>query len=176
MSPLSLRDAETALLERRRAQRGSHTLGDDADLALLAAIASLPSSAAADARASGRHLGEHVYSRRFLDDDLPGALATLSTATSASHAGTLDVEDAFHRAASVRFAVDAAGPLAKADPAIRAAYAAGLLEGYLGAAFNCKVQAAPEGASLRVALGEGRDVNAVGATRARASARSRGSA
>ena len=153
----SLRDAETLLLERRRSQRGRHTLGDDADRTFLAALAALPGSAREDARASGRRVGEHVYSRAFLDDDLPGAVATLSAATLASGAGALLVADAFHRGATVRF--DAASALAPAAPEVRDGYAAGLLEGYLATAFNCRALVEPRADGLRVELGDGRDVN-----------------
>lgn len=156
----SLREAETMLLERRRAQRGSHTLGDDADRALLAALAELPGSAADVARQSGRAVGEHVYSRTFVDDDLPGAVAALSAAIAASGAGALHVADSLHRTATVRF--DPAPTLAQADPRVRRGYVAGVLEGYLGAAFNCQtaVRSPDHADELWVRLGEGRDVNA----------------
>lgn len=159
MAPASLRDAEAHLLERRRAQRGSHTLGDDADRAFLAALSALAPHAHPDARASGRRLGEHVYSRRFLDDDLPGAVGTLSRAIAESGVGALTVASAFHRSATVLF--DAATPLAAAHPLVRRSYVAGVLEGYLASAFNCATEVADEGPALRVRLGDGRDVNAL---------------
>lgn len=159
MQPMSLREAERSLLERRRTQTGSHTLGDDADRALLAVLATLPASSWHEARASGRRLGEHVYSRRFLDDDLQGAVAILSHAVDASGMGALRLAEAFHRSATLLFEPGAS--LAPAHPSVREAFIAGVLEGYLATAFNCDTIVVGREDELRVHLGAGRDVNAL---------------
>lgn len=160
MAPqLSLREAENALLEHRHAQRGSPTYGDAADRSLLEALAALPSNAERDARATGRRLGADVYSRRFVEDTLPRALATLSAALHDSGAGALHMESAFHRSAALRF--DPAPPLAPAHPLVASAYLEGVLEGFLSTALNCDARATADAPhALRVELGAGRDVNA----------------
>lgn len=161
MPTLSLREAEAMLLERRRAQRGSHTPGDDPERAYLAALALLPAAGAQDARASGRRLGEHVYSRRYVDADLPGAIAALSASLAASGAGSFLLAESFHRSATVRFVPGAL--LGPTDAHVRQGFAAGVLEGFLSAAFNCEahVDASHGGSAdeVRVRLGEGRNVN-----------------
>lgn len=158
----ALLDAEALLLRRRREQRGQATLGDAEDRALLAALAALPADAAPRARETGAHVGEHVYSRRFYEDTLPGSVAVLSTLLLESGAGTLRLESTFHR--SARLVFQPTGALRDAPDAVSAAYAAGILEGFLAAAFNCRVQVAAASAEdLRVQLLEGRDVNHRGA-------------
>lgn len=154
----ALPDAEAVLLRRRREQRGHATLGDDADRALLAAIARLAPHEADLARAAGARLGEHVYSRRSYEDTLPASVAVLSTLLLESGAGRLRLESTFHR--SARLAFDPVPPLVEAHEPVRAAFAAGVLEGFLAIAFNCAVRVeAPATHDLRVDLLEGRDVN-----------------
>ena len=155
----TFREAESALLARRRSQRGSHTLGDDADRALLAALLALPAGAAPAARDAGRRLGEDVYSRRFHEDTLPGAIGTLSSALDRSGVGSLRLASSFHRTALVAY--DPAPALARAAPDVTTAFVEGVVEGFLAVGFNCQAHARPEGThALRVQLGEGRDVNA----------------
>lgn len=158
MSPRSsFLDAESRLLARRLSQRGNPTLGDDADAALLAALAALPPSAHDVARASGLRIGRDVYSRRFFEDTLPGAVSVLSTALLSSGAGAFQLERAFHRTARLRFAPTS--NLAQADPTIVESYLAGTLEGFFSAAFNCEAHAAPSSDGYHLELGQGRDVN-----------------
>lgn len=153
-----LGDAEAALLAHRRQQRGVHTFGDEADRALLAALAGLPGDATAAAREAGMRLGAGVYGRRYVETGLEGALDVLSTALHATGAGALRVESSFHRRADVRYEPGAA--LAAAPLAVRAAFVEGLLEGFLSDAFNCEAHArAAAGDRLAVELGAARDVN-----------------
>lgn len=155
---LALAAAEAALLARRHVQAGAPTLGDDQDAALLAALQGLPSAAAPHARASAQRLGEHVYARRFFEDHLPGAIRILSDALDRSGAGSLRLLGAFHRSARIEHAPSAVA--SRWDAAVRAATMEGLLEGYLGAAFNSHVDARAEPQECyRVELRAGRDVN-----------------
>lgn len=153
-----LEAATAALLARRRTQRGALTLGDDADASLQDVLAQLPTAAAEAVRASGSRLGVEVYSRRFFEDTLHGGIATLSATLLETGAGALRLEHAFHRTARVRF--EPLGPLADADPTVRAAFVEGVVEGFFGVAFNCasRVHHDEEGLML-LELGEGRDVN-----------------
>lgn len=154
----SFREAESSLLAKRRAQRGSQTLGDDADRALVLALAALPPDAGAVARESGARLGADVYSRRYHEDTLTHGLAVLSQALQTSGLGALAVEGAFHRSARVRY--DPAPALDAAAPGVRVAFLEGVLEGYLSHAFNCRAHVqAQEPTLLHLELGEGRDVN-----------------
>lgn len=159
----SFRDAESMLLERRRAQRGFPTLGDEADRALLAALAALPTHASATARGAGLRLGTHVYSRRYHEDTLASGVATLSRALAESGVGWLTLRDAFHRSASLAF--EPHPRVAVADPPVLSAFMEGVLEGFLSTAFNCEATARAESLrSLRIELGQGRDVNQQGAS------------
>jgi len=149
------------LLERRHAQRALPTFGDDADAAVLDALARVHSAdlplAAARLADSGARLGRDVYARRCFEDSIPGALAILSTTFLASGWGTIALDGWFHRSATARFvptpeAGRAAAPLAP--------FLEGVLEGYLGAAFNCRASAkAADGLRFDVRLHEGRNVN-----------------
>lgn len=162
MSLPSLREAESSLLARRRAQRGTPTLGDDADHALLRALAGLSSGTERVAHEVGLRVGRDVYARRFFEDTLPGAIVVLSTSLFASGAGTITLESSFHRSARLHFTP--AHALAGADRAIVLAFVAGTVEGFFGAAFNCEAQAhATDEGLLALELGEGRDVNRKGA-------------
>jgi hypothetical protein len=146
------------LLERRRAQRGFPTLGDEADERLVAALASLPADAAPAAREAGERIGAQVWSRRYHEDGLPGGISILSSALAASGVGALHVEHAFHRSARLRF--ESAPRLAQAESAVRGAFVAGALAGFLGEAYNCAADArALESDLLQVELGAGRDAN-----------------
>lgn len=158
----SLAAARDALLARRRAQAGRATLGDEHDRALLAALGALPGAAAPHARACGADLGAHVYSRRFFEDHLGGAVAILSASLLETGAGPLRMLDAFHR--SARLEHTPLPPLAGADAAVRGALLEGVLEGFLASAFNCRVSARSVGDErYHVELLEGNDVNRRGA-------------
>lgn len=155
-----LRGAHTALLAKRREQKGRHTLGDDLDRALLAALRDMPGdhAAAQDARACGLDIGAHVYSRRFSEDNVPGAVAILSTSLLESGLGTLRLDESFHRRARVSYmpSLDASS----APAPVRAALLEGLLEGFLAEAFNCQARATARAETeFDVELLEGRDVN-----------------
>jgi hypothetical protein len=154
----SYREAESSLLERRRAQRGTPTLGDDVDRALMAALAALPSDARALARESGQRLGADVYSSRYAEETLTQGLALLAEGLHDSGVGDLHLEDAFHRTARVSYEP---GPvLIPADPNVRSAFLEGVIAGFLSSAYNCDAHAhATDDSHLDVALGEGRDVN-----------------
>lgn len=158
----SLRDAESMLLARRRAQRGFPTLGDEADRALLAALAALPAHASIAARGVGLRLGADVYSRRYHEDTLPHGVATLSRALVESGVGNLTLRSSFHRSAELGFEPHAR--VATADGPVLSAFMEGILEGFLSSAFNCEARARAESPqTLRIELGEGRDVNRKGA-------------
>lgn len=159
LSPSSrLRDAETSLIARRHAQKGAPTPGDEADQALLAAIAALSPQDAPIARATGHSLGAHVYSRRFFEDTVPGAVAVLSTTLHASGAASLHLDQVFHRTARLRF--EPLPGLAQAEPPVLAAFLEGAVEGFFSVAFNCQAHAATERArEVRLELGDGRNVN-----------------
>lgn len=158
----SFRDAESMLLARRRAQRGFPTLGDEADRALLAALAALPVHASTTARDTGLRLGTHVYSRRYHEDTLAHGVATLSRALAESGVGALTMRSSFHRSAELAFEPHAR--VASAGAPVLAAFMEGILEGFLSTAFNCEATARAESvALLRIELGEGRDVNRLGA-------------
>ncbi|HUR67776.1 MAG TPA: hypothetical protein VM370_00900 [Candidatus Thermoplasmatota archaeon] len=154
----SFRDVASTLLERRRAQRGFPTLGDDADRALVAGLASLPADAGALARETGALLGAQVFARRYHDDTLPRGVALLSEAMAASGLGALDVDHAFHRAARVRFRPSR--DLDRAPEPVRAAFVEGVLLGFFSSTYNCEAHAARVAPDLvELTLGEGRDVN-----------------
>lgn len=150
--------AESALIARRRDQRGAPTLGDDADQALASMLSSLPADAAHEARATGKRVGEQVYARRFVEDTLPHAVSVLSNALAASGHGRLTLDHSFHRSARLRF-----HPIDHDRSPALAAFVAGVLEGFFSQAFNCDARAkpAPEDAIL-LELGEGRNVNGRG--------------
>ena len=150
--------AESALIARRRDQRGVPTFGDDADRALASALSSLPHEAAEAARASGRRIGAEVYARRFVEDTLPHAVSVLSHALEASGHGRLALEHSFHRSARIAF-----HPAAGGDSAARAAFVAGVLEGFFSRAFNCEACAEPTAGPILLELGEGKNVNRKGA-------------
>lgn len=156
----SYREAESSLLERRRAQRGAPTLGDEADRALVLALAALPADAQALARESGARLGADVYSHRYSEDPLSQGLALLAEGLHHSGVGDLRLEDTFHRSARVTYVP--ADALAPADPRVRSAFLEGLIAGFLSTAYNCEAHAqAVDATHLHVKLGEGRDVNRV---------------
>lgn len=158
---LPLRGAREALVARRRAQRGQWTFGDEADHAFLAAVRALAADDVAalhEARASGAELGLNVFSRRFAEDNVPGAIAILSASLLESGWGALRLEETFHR--SARIAYDPSPETASAPPAARNALVEGVLEGFLSAAFNCQARARTHADSrFDVELLEGRDVN-----------------
>jgi hypothetical protein len=159
--PASFEEAESALLERRRAQRGFLTLGDEADRALLAALAVLPPTSGSDARGTGQRLGREVYSRRFVEDTLPQGLAALSLALHESGVGSLCLGSTFHRSASVRFEPQTG--LAGANVLVLSAFVEGVLEGFLSCALNCQARAwADSPLALHVELGAGREVSGRG--------------
>lgn len=157
----TLRHAADALLSRRVAQRGRPTLGDEHDLALAAALASLVAdpAALALARETGERVARGVYAKRFFEDTLGGAVVVLSTCLLESGLGTLRLADSFHRSARVEYAPSPA--LAACAPEVRDRFAEGVLAGFLSTAFNCdvSVHAEPGVASLRIELLDGRDVN-----------------
>lgn len=154
----SLHAAEEALIARRRDQRGAPTFGDDADRALADELSLLPADAAELARASGRRVGARVYARRFVEDTLPHAVALLSHSLAASGFGSLALERAFHRSASISFQPAASGRTPVLD-----AFVAGVLEGFFSSAFNCEAHAKPHADAILLELGEGKDVNVKGA-------------
>lgn len=147
---------------RRRDQRGAHTYGDDADAALVQALVHVERAAPGDParsaalRTAGADLGRHVYARRMFEDSFRGAFIVLSSSMAASGIGSLEVEDAFHREATVRL---------RAQPQLdggvaTCAFVLGILEGFLGEAFNCDARAeAASQSSYRVQLLDGRDAN-----------------
>ncbi|HEX2021152.1 MAG TPA: hypothetical protein VHH36_00440 [Candidatus Thermoplasmatota archaeon] len=148
-------------MAKRRAQRGSYTLGDGCDEDFLAALRALRAHDAATAGridATGETLGRHVFARRMFEDSYRGAMITLSASLAASGFGTLEIDDLFHRTAHVRFAPR--DGLAGAETSAVDALMAGVLRGFMAEAFNCEATAralAPHTFELR--LGEGRDVN-----------------
>lgn len=155
--------AAEALLARRRQQRAGPTWGDDADARLATALASLRLAPAelhlarATLDAAGARLGAEVYARRFYEDSVQGAIVTLSATFHAGHLGTLECEDAFHRAARVAYhpAATLQGAPDALDP-----FVAGALRGYLAECLNCRVDVGVPGPHrFDVRLGEGRDVN-----------------
>ncbi|MEA3201325.1 MAG: hypothetical protein QOE90_2753 [Thermoplasmata archaeon] len=152
-SPEDVRDAAQRLLARRHAQRARPTFGDEADAALLAALRARPDEA--QAREAGLRVGREVYARRCYEDNVPGAVAILSTTLLASGLGSVSVESWFHRQGVLAFR-----PLDERDAAAASSYVSGLLAGYLGEALNCRAEAqAQPGARFAVRLLEGRDVN-----------------
>lgn len=162
----SFHHAESALLARRREQRGALTLGDDADRALALALAGLPAEARDAARASGERVGSDVFARSYHEDALPRALDLLSASLYRAGFGSLEIGSSFHRSARVRY--HPAGAMAEADRAVREGFLEGILRGFLSHSYNCRVDATALGdGMLDVHLREGRDVNA--ARRGRAS-------
>lgn len=153
-----LHAAESALLARRRDQRGSPSFGDEADRALLDALAAIPRDGADAAHASGRRLGEGVYARRFVEDTLPHAVTVLSQSLSASGFGTLRLDHSFHRSARLTF-----HPADADHPETLRAFVAGVLEGFFSSAFNCDARASAAPEAILLELGDGRNVNRKGA-------------
>lgn len=157
----TFQEAGSSLLERRRSQRGFPTLGDDADHALVHALAALPEDGRHLARETGARLGADVYSRRYHDDALAKGIEVLSQALASSGFGALSVEGAFLRSARVRFSPSAV--LSIGVPAVRSAFLEGLLEGYLSQALKCDAMARADpddpDAGIDLHLGAGRDVN-----------------
>lgn len=146
------------LVARRHAQRARPTYGDDADRALLDALARLARDelalAAAPLTRAGERLGRDVYARRCFEDSMPGAMALLSTTFLASGWGSLALESWFHREATARF-VPAQPPQPAWPPFLE-----GVLVGYFGEAFNCRAWArAEDDLTFRMRLLDARDVN-----------------
>lgn len=154
----TLRIAASTLVEKRRKQRGCPTLGDDADRALLAALAALPPDGARAARESGAELGAHVYSRCAVEDTLARNVGALTRTLQDSGFGTLQLEASFHRTATLRFAPSSI--LESADAQVRDSFLEGIVEGFFSEALNCAARAcANGGGAVAVELGDGRDVN-----------------
>lgn len=153
--------AKDRLLARRRAQRGHRTFGDDEDRHLSAALAALPGVEGAPlpaVRDAGRVLGVEVFARRVFEDSMRGALIILSTCLLEAGWGSLRVEDTFHRSARVRYLPGPA--MQAADGRVVSEFVAGILDGYMGEAFNCvtRVQTLSP-CAFELTLREGRDVN-----------------
>lgn len=149
-----MRDAAALLLATRRAQRGRHAHGDEADRAFASVLSTLPLVEARTREAlleAGSTLGRAVFAKTFLDAPLAVAVTDLAALTQAAGLGTILVEDAFHRTALLR--LDAATPAASH-------VLEGALTGFLAECFNCNVRVAPTpDGRLQASLGEGRDVN-----------------
>ena len=155
-----LLQAESSLLERRRQQRSAPTFGDDADQALLAALAALPPEAEPAAHASGRRVGEDVYARRFVEDTLPHAVSVLSESLACSGFGGISLRSHFHRSARLGFSPTPA--MATGSRTVTHSFVAGAIEGFFSAAFNCDARARPTPDAIELELGAGRDVNGKG--------------
>jgi hypothetical protein len=159
----AVRVAADRALARRYEQGARPTFGDDADGALLDALAAVPPEdlaflAPALAHA-GESLGRHVYARRCFEDSMPGATAILSTTLLDSGWGSFRLEGWFHRSGHAAFTPGLAA--ARVGEQVLACYLSGVLAGYLGEAFNCRATAAPlDGLRFELRLHEGRDVNA----------------
>lgn len=157
-----LRDAAYVLIATRSQQTGRPTLGDQADQRLVRRLQALDPAEDGQGYITaalwdlGEDLGRHVYSKPILEDDLEAALHDLGKATQASGLGALDLEQRFHRTATVRY--EPPGDQAPSQGFY--AYVSGVVVGALSQAFNCEVWLKESGElELEVTLGNGRDVN-----------------
>ncbi len=158
------KDAFYNLLIARATERDAATLGDDLDRAFVTRLGALGPSHGSDwhegaLRDLGHDLGRLIYGRHIRHDELSVALDHLGDVLGQSGFAEVRIAEVFHRHATLQVAspvdLEAASAAAWSRATPWVAFLAGLVQGALEAAFNCRATVVVEASSrFDVTLGD----------------------